>query len=680
MTNSRHAGFADAMRALFLPLAIGTLVFACVLPAIGVAEIPANVTFVGAKRFSSEQLRKALAEQLGEIATSGLTPARADDAAWFLGSFYRKQGFPRSEVTYEIRGTRLVLNVKEGVRAVIQSLTFEGNRAFPDKTLYEFMVGVKPERLAESKLPYHESEVQAGADRVRDFYASEGYLDATVDTAGTRVRSGGKHADLVVRIVEGTKYLLGGIAFTGHPVFERRELLEALAPKPGEVFTPDAVDEMQRNLRSFYRSRGYFAAKVTALADKGQARGARVPVTFECEPGVKFRIGKIEPRGMDRLSAKFMVKRFEPLAGKVYDPAQIEVRYRELIKTGMFKSLHVRPTPDGPDTLRLDVEVEEAKAREIGFELGYGSYDGVSFGVTIGDRNFLGYGRPLSLGVQYSERGLRGELLHVNPWLFDSMWTLRARLYSEDREEEGYSDFTNGIRLDLTRPVSPHWSAGAYVLGEATDITQSSIDKALIGPENYVLAAVGLTQTLDYRDDVMNPTRGWVFTTSADIDALDGRVAFARAAFRYSWYRSFGKTLLGFGARAGWIIPVGDGEPVPINLRYFNGGGTTVRSFAERQLGPKDQSGNPLGGEFYTVANLEWDFPIAGAFGGALFADAGSLLQDSTVSLDDMRYAIGAGLRYQLPIGPLRIDYGLNPNPKNGEKSGAFHLSFGFAF
>jgi outer membrane protein assembly factor BamA len=81
-----------------------------------------------------------------------------------------------------------------------------------------------------------------------------------------------------------------------------------------------------------------------------------------------------------------------------------------------------------------------------------------------------------------------------------------------------------------------------------------------------------------------------------------------------------------------------------------------VRSFAERKLGPRDSGENPLGGEFYTVFNAELTFPVYGALQGAVFTDAG------------------------MPIGPLRLDYGLNPDPQEGEDTGAFHFSFGFAF
>ena len=120
------------------------MLLVCMGATLARAASPANVSFAGAQSFPAEELRRTLAEQLNDIAVSGLTPARADDAAWFLGSFYRKQGFPNAEVTFDIRGSQLVLNVKEGMRTVVHSLTFAGNRSFPDKTLYEY---VEPEGI-----------------------------------------------------------------------------------------------------------------------------------------------------------------------------------------------------------------------------------------------------------------------------------------------------------------------------------------------------------------------------------------------------------------------------------------------------------------------------------------------------------------------------------------------------
>ncbi|PYL12229.1 MAG: hypothetical protein DMF43_09045, partial [Verrucomicrobia bacterium] len=150
--------------------------------------------------------------------------------------------------------------------------------------------------------------------------------------------------------------------------------------------------------------------------------------------------------------------------------------------------------------------------------------------------------------------------------------------------------------------------------------------------------------------------------------------------------RWFQQSSIAFGARGGIIHSLTASGPaeataIPIDERFFNGGAESVRSFGERDLGPHDRKGHPIGGEFFTVFNIEYTFPIIGELQGALFTDAGNLLPTSEhPGLNDMRYAIGAGLRYKLPIGPIRLDYGVNPDPHSDEDFGAFHFSFGFAF
>jgi outer membrane protein insertion porin family len=632
-----------------------------------------QVEFPGASSFTVEELKAPLAEQLAEISTKGLTPARADDAAFFLGSFYRKQGFPRAEVAYEMRGTRLVLRVSEGKRVVIRSLRFTGNRSHDAATLSEFVTGVAPGQLAEERLPFSEGELAAGVERVRGFYATEGWLDVIAETDGTRI--GEAAADIVVNIIEGTRYTFGEVTFAGGAGFSSTELMEGLGAKPEGAFTPFAVNVMQRSLQSWLRGRGHFSGTVSAAWTK--TSGGRVPVKFTLAPGMKFRVGSVEPRGLQRVTPEFIEARFSRINDAGYDPAKLDEKYRELLRTGLFRTLRIAPVQSGPGTLRVEVNVEEAKQKEFGIELGYG----ITAGIRLADLNILRTGRPLSLRLEYSQRGFRGELLHENPWLFDSDWSLRSRAFSEVREEEGYEKVAQGARFDFSRKVTPRWQVSAFVEASNASISSVEIAPELLGPPDYFFTAVGLSQTLDFRDDALNPRRGFIFTTTFDLDLLDGEPAFARTAFRYSQYRAVGRSLIGLGLRAGWIVPIaGDESGVPIDLRFFNGGGTTVRSFADRGLGPRDEGNHPLGGAFYTVANLEWDFPIAGGFGGAFFADAGNLTVESSPGLDDLRYAIGVGLRYNLPIGPMRLDYGYNPDSRDGEDAGAFHFSFGFAF
>jgi outer membrane protein assembly complex protein YaeT len=459
--------------------------------------------------------------------------------------------------------------------------------------------------------------------------------------------------------------------------------LAASLKMPGRPFTPALADAMQGSLRSWLRAHGHFNAQDTAEWSKDRAPGGVVPIRFVATAGPKFRVTRVDVRGLERVRPEFMQRRFDMITNGTYDPEKIDEKYRELLRTGLFRTMHVVPKADGDGHMHLEVDVEEAKQKEFGFELGFGNYEGLIAAVRLADRNFMRSGRPLSLKLETSQRGYEGELLYVDPWFRETDWALRARLYSQIRDEEGYSKTATGLRVEGTRKVTKHVELTAFGELQRAHISSDEIDPLLLGPQKYTVLSLGLAQTLDYRDNPTNPKKGFVLTTSADLNALEGALSFARLTGRYSHYQALGKTgrsVLAWGVRTGWIIPIADIEDVPIDLRYFNGGGTTVRSFAERDLGPKDKGGHPLGGVFYTVANVEWDFPITTVLGGAVFVDAGNLKAESSPGLDDMRFAIGVGLRYDLPIGPMRLDYGYNPAPKEGEDVGALHLSFGFAF
>ncbi len=642
-----------------------------------------KVEFTGEKSFTEEELRAPQMEELRDIAEHGVTPARADDLAFYVGSFYRKAGFSQVAVDYDIRGDRLYVRINEGPRSLLRKVTFVGNRAITEATLFDYMIGATPEMLAKqpAKFPYTEAEISAGSDRVRGLYLSEGYLKAAVDTSGVRLSPDGAHADVTVRITEGPRYTVGEVRFQGTTIFPREELVTALVEPVNGPFAPGKDTAMQRNLQSFYKARGYYQAEVTVAADPALAANGKVPITFTVTPHELFRFGWATAKNeteRPRLREDFLPKRFAHLRGETYDPAKLDEVFREILRTGLFENLRVTPTPVEGNEIRLDLTATEAKAKEIGFTVGAGSYDGVTVGIHLGDRDLFGRGRPLTFSADYSQRGLRGELLYVDPWLFETRFALRARIYSEARDEEGYSKNALGFRVDLSRKIWPHLELGTFLEGATVKVSNATIDPALLGPTDYTVGTIGLTQSSDFRNDPINPGRGFVLSSSFDFSTIDGEPAFTRSTMRFSYYLPLGKTLLALGARGGYISPILD--QIPIDVRFFNGGGTTVRSFAERQLGPKDSSGNPLGGEIYTVLNAEFIFPITGGFQGAVFVDAGSLKNEDVPSSGDLRYGIGAGLRYKLPIGPLRLDYGFNPDRRQGEDIGAFHFSFGFAF
>ena len=651
-----------------------------------------NLQLIGNTSYTEAQLRVPLAESLREIHEQGLTRPRADDAAYFVAIYYRKQGFPDAEVNWAIQGSVLVLTIKEGPRAYLGKITYAGNKSQPTNELDQYMIGETAEtRTKDSKgFPFVEADIQTGVARVRGVYENEGHLDAKIDDAVITWSADRTRADVLVKIVEGPRYTFGDIVFSGESPFPRETLIEALGEVLANPYNTQRLNTMQHNLEHFFKTKGYYTAEVSAQGDPkkavpGKLTNRKVPVTFTIKVGAFYRFDHVTIAGLDRLHPAFVENRFRGLVGKPYSPELLESTYLQVLQTGLFHNLRINTVPlEETGEVRIDLTAEEAKAKEIGFSLGFSSYEGALLGVRLSDRDFMGRGRPLSLDIDYTSRAIRAEILYVDKWLFESPYELRSRLFLQSRTEIGYTKHEEGIRADLTKDFGSHYEAGTFLSARNVTITDANIQPQFLGPISYQIATLGITQSLYYlaksdKKDRVNPSKGLIVTTAFDVDTIASNVAFGRGTGRITYYLPIKSYLLAVGARAGAIYPVSN---IPIDERYFNGGATTVRSFAERELGPKDpKSANPIGGEFFTVFNAELEIPIKGDLSGAVFFDAGNIVSEfKEASLDDMRFGIGVGVRYKLPIGPIRLDIGLNPNPKQYEKWGAVQFSVGFAF
>jgi outer membrane protein insertion porin family len=645
-----------------------------------------NISYPGATKFNEGELREAIADQIQAINESGLSPALADDAAFFLTLHYRRNGYSQAEVKWEIASSRrLILKVNEGPFTELGEINFRGVQSLDEATLRDYIVGTTRERFSRFKdeLPFIEADVKTGVERIESLYRSEGFLDVEVEAPQIDFSRGYREARVTIAVHEGTKYTFGKITFGGDLIFfpppELKERMERYSEKP---YTPAQVTNLQREVVYFYKTRGYFNAKVDVESDPATAVNGMVPVKFIVNSGEVYRFDGVQVTGLDRLDPDFLPNRFAKLNGQFYSPAKLDEVFRGMMRTGLFKTLRIKSVPLETNEIRLDIEVEEAKAKELGFLLGYGTFEGPMFGFQLGDRNLFGNGRPLTMRIEISQRFLKGEVLYVDPWFMESDYSLRLRLYGLTQEYDGYSKFETGFRSELARKLTKNLEVSAFILARQVQITSLGIDPLELGPTDYFTNSLGLAATYDGRDSAINPGRGFVINTTMDFatSAFGSSVEFLRSTGRFSYYLPIGKTLLAFGVRGGILVPMQGHEEVPIEERFFNGGSRSVRSFAERELGPKDVNGYPIGGETFTTFNIEYVFPIFGDLMGAVFTDAGSVGRTVSDGLGEMRYGVGAGLRYRLPVGPLRLDYGVNPNPKKDEERGAFHFSFGFAF
>src|SRR6266403_4301521 len=649
-----------------------------------------DVEIRGATAFKESELRSILKEQIATIHDFGLTAARADDTAFFLELFYRKHGYAKVNVHYSIEsGSRLVLDVTEGPQAQLASLNFVGNTHVPANQLFEYAVGPTRERYSrlQATLPFVAADAQEGADLVRRYYINEGYLDAAVDAPQFRFSENGARIDVTIPVHEGWQYFFGELRFNGNTVYGAQVLRGQMLDLLSQPYTDRRVDDISRRLQAYFKARGYYAVRVEATGEPEASVAGRVPVVVVISPGPVYKFGEVNVTGLRRLRPSYVRNRFASLQGKNYSPDVLDEKFRELMRTGLFNVLQINPQPEGGNFLRLDIAAEEAKAKEFGVSVGYGSYEGAIFGIQVADRDLFGYGRPLVTSIEISERGYKGEILWDDPHFLESNVELKIRLSALTFDYDGYSKFEIGARTEFSYNITKQYQIGLFASQRHDEIISAEIHDDLLGNKRYFVSSMGLFHTLDLRDSPVVPSRGFVFGQTFELAAsgIGSEIEFFRTTARASYFIPFGKTLLEFGARAGLIRPLtestSDIAAIPIDERFFNGGSTTVRSFGERDLGPHDHRGHPLGGEFYSIFNVEYTFPLYGELQGAVFVDAGNLLPDAdNPGLSDMRYGIGAGLRYKLPIGPIRLDYGVNPDPHEHEDFGAFHFSFGFAF
>ena len=222
-----------------------------------------NVEIVGAKSFKEQELRTQLKDQIASIEELGLTAARADDAAFFLELFYRKNGFSKVNVKYVLAGgNRLRLEIDEGPRITMGEVEFVGNSTLPSDKLFEYFVGPTRERYSkmEKKLPYVKSDLDEGIDLVRRLYVSEGFLNVIVQEPHVRERAESV-VDTSVAIVEGRRYSFGAVSFDGQHDFQ-----------PGQI----AQRNRRHSGRALHRSSpGRYSAAIAGLL-----QGARL---LQCE-------------------------------------------------------------------------------------------------------------------------------------------------------------------------------------------------------------------------------------------------------------------------------------------------------------------------------------------------------------------------------------------------------------
>jgi outer membrane translocation and assembly module TamA len=206
------------------------------------------------------------------------------------------------------------------------------------------------------------------------------------------------------------------------------------------------------------------------------------------------------------------------------------------------------------------------------------------------------------------------------------------------------------------------------------------------------LSAISIDGAHDATGNLLDATRGYVATLHLEQAGrwLGGDFDYFELTAEGRYYHTIGsRVVVALRARAGSIDASGREGIVPFFKRYFLGGATSLRGWGRFEVSPLGGDGEPIGGQAFANFSTEVRFPLAGKLSAVLFLDGGNVWTDAwDFNLNDLRYDIGPGLRYNTPIGPFRIDLGyqLNPIPwliingQEQERPLRVHFSIGQAF
>ena len=656
-------------------------------------ERPFDLVFEGNEKLSRSTLSERLALDLEDFENSGFRRAYADDAAFTLATVYESAGFPFSRIEYTLEpGERPSLSfaISEGPRTVLRKVDFKGLMVLTPQNFYEALPTERSTLLRGSLPFFARRDIEKALSALEDRYIELGYLDAQLELESQDYSADRRSASIVVTVNEGSRYEVGEahIRATDLPAQLAEACEEALQGMlaADHVFRQRTAFELRGRLIELLTSRGY-ATPVIEVTQTPRDADFKVDIVFDLAAGPVVRISKIRFPDNLRTRETFLRSRMELSEGDVFDATKVRNSVRRLYETGLFSRVTIDLEESESEKRELTVALEEVATGEFFIEPGYGSYERTRLSLGYRKRNLWGSGRLLRVESTLAELAQRAAVTLTDPWFLGSDLSADLSVRYDRRRLPSYTQEDLGAGVFWTREWNPqHATTFGYQFrrSRALDIRvfDSAVEEAL---NNLNVSSVQVSQLMDTRDNFFLPTRGWFNQLTLELGdgALGSELDFIRSSLRTSTYvRLTDSTILASAFRTGVIVTTSDSETVPFQERFFNGGQTTVRSFRFNELGPSDANGEQLGGEAFLTANLELRQEVGSRVQVAGFVDLGNVTgrHEDYFEFQDIEWAIGAGLRYLLPIGPVRLDLGWNPAPSSGDPDFVLHLSVGMAF
>ncbi len=629
-----------------------------------------------------------------------------------LREFYQKEGYNQVSVTYGVERDRVggfgtvTYKIREGERVKIAEIKFAGNTLVGPRRLRRVLETKKWWMFSwlTGSGRFKDEQFEDDLDKLRDFYREQGFLD--VEIPQDRVTFSYPKPDrlqLVISIVEGKRYYIGEVSFVGNNLFDAPLLNRVVRMRRGYPFMPSRLDKDVERLTDFYGKDGYLDTRVSLFRKPNVATGA-IDIEYRINESEKFLVESIEIEGNSKTKSTVILRELVLGPGDVFSTVLMKLSTLRLENTRFFEDVNVTPHETNiPGRRTMRIAIQEGRTGNLTFGAGFSSLERASLFAEVSQSNFdlfnrrsffQGDGQKFRLRMQLGSLSSEVVMSFEEPWLFQKELGFGFSIFRTSSEYNStyYSQIETGFEVYLRKRLFELWEGRMTYTFQTIGIqnvssSASPIIKALAG--NNDLSMVGFQLTRDTRDKIINTTSG--NRVEFSLNLAGGPLGGAKTNDYYSMeFRGsqffplfdFQAQVLSLIARGGVIQNYGDSGDVPYYRKRYLGGPQDLRGFEFRDVSPRDEFNEPIGGKSYGFFGVEYSADIVSPIRFALFYDFGFVNEGAyDFNPGTFNDNFGFGLRMFVAGAPLSLDLGIPlTGDKLNKKGNQFNFSFGTRF
>ena len=691
-----------------------------------------EIEFIGNEELKTSKLRKKVTSVVGEP----IDEKQLFTDALAIKDLYEKKGYRETTVKYvpninEDRGQGTVtFEISESPKVRIKEVNFEGTSAFKTKKLRKTIK--TRNRWFFSWLTgsgvFKEDQFVEDREKLRDLYYENGYLDFAIKDVRFEYPKPDRMV-ITIEIFEGNQYRLGDLRIEGNEIFPTEEILfeetrkgpvSRLPMQSGDVFSPSGFDGNNQAISDLYEAQGYLSTRNQGTTrifpvQSANTQTGTMDLNYQIEEGEQSYIEKIEIRGNTKTKDKVIRRELAVSPGETFNMVSARLSQTRLQGLQYFDEVDVSVEPtDIPDRKDMVIKVTEKAQGTGNFVVGAGfnSIENLVGFIELTQGNFditkpplfQGGGQKLRLRTQIGTRRQDYLITFIEPWLFDRKLELETSLFHREFDflSSLFDEVRTGARIGLRKTLfgSDFIIGGInYTIEQVGIVNVSDTASQIFKDEEgrRLVSKVGSSISYDTRAGGLLPNGGQITRLTSEVAGgpFGAETDFYKVELGSKHYfKGFAEGhILEVQGQVSVVEEYGDSDRVPLFDRSFLGGLYNLRGFRFREVGPRDLSGEPFGGRTSWFASAEYSVPIIERFRLAAFYDIGMVYQNAYSFSTDYSYVdatgatirgttgsyndnIGIGMRLNLPIGPLRLDYGI-PLTSDPEHDGGGRFNFG---